>query len=107
MISGRLLHEARRRAGLSQAGLAQRAGKATSAIGRWERGEVLPSLETLAELVGACDLELVLGLAPADDHDHVLVLRSLRMAPHERLNEMVRAVRMLEGMAAAARRVNG
>jgi DNA-binding XRE family transcriptional regulator len=49
MVSGDLLREARRRAGLSQAELARRAGKPTSVIGRWERGEVKPSLETLAK----------------------------------------------------------
>jgi transcriptional regulator with XRE-family HTH domain len=107
VISGRLLHQARRRAGLSQADLARRAGKATSAVGRWERGEVRPSLETLAELVTACGLELTLGLAPADDHDRVLVLRCLRMAPQERLREMVSAVRALQAMTAAAGQVRG
>ena len=56
VVSGDLLREARLRAGLSQAELARRAGKARSAIGRWERGEVLPSFETLRELVRACGL---------------------------------------------------
>jgi transcriptional regulator with XRE-family HTH domain len=107
VISGRLLHQARRRAGLSQTDLARRAGKATSAIGRWERGEVRPSLETLAELVNACGLDLTLGLAPADDHDRVLVLRCLRMAPDERLREMVSAVKALEAMTTATGRMRG
>ena len=40
--------EARRRAGLSQAELAQRSGVAASLIGRYERYEVTPSLERLA-----------------------------------------------------------
>jgi transcriptional regulator with XRE-family HTH domain len=39
MIGGDLPREARRRAGLSQAELTRRAGKPTSVIGRWERGE--------------------------------------------------------------------
>jgi transcriptional regulator with XRE-family HTH domain len=50
--------EARRRAGSSQAELARRAGTPRSAIGRWERGEVLPSLERLRELIRARGLEV-------------------------------------------------
>ena len=58
MLSGDLLREARCRAGLSQAALARRAGKPTSVIGRWERGEVRPSFETLQGLIRACGLDL-------------------------------------------------
>ena len=42
MISADLLREARLRAGVSRADLAQRSGKHRSAIGRWERGAVKP-----------------------------------------------------------------
>jgi transcriptional regulator with XRE-family HTH domain len=50
--------EARCRAGRSRAELARRAGTPRSAIGRWERGEVLPSLERLRELIRARGLEV-------------------------------------------------
>ena len=89
VVSGDLLREARLRAGLSQAELARRAGKARSAIGRWERGEVLPSFETLRELVRACGLELGYGLYKYDDHDAELVRRRLRSTPAERLQTTV------------------
>lgn len=102
MISGQLLREARLRAGLSQAELAHRAGKATSAIGRWERGEVEPSLETLRSLVRAAGLELTLGLAAADDHDTALVRRCLGRKPPERLHDLVSAVAALRSMTVAA-----
>ena len=72
MVSGDLLREARLRAGLSQAELARRAGTPRSAIGRWERGEVLPSFERLRELVRACGLEVTYGLASADLEEHDL-----------------------------------
>jgi transcriptional regulator with XRE-family HTH domain len=86
MISGDLLREARRRAGLSQAELARRAGKPTSVIGRWERGEVKPSLETLREVIRAAGLELGFRLSNADesDHDLALIRRSLARTPAER-----------------------
>ena len=93
MISGDLLREARLRAGLSQAELARRAGKQRSAIGRWERGEALPSLETLRELIRACGLELSFRIANADleDHDLGLIRRTLGMTPAERFTHAQRA----------------
>ena len=107
MVSGDLLREARLRAGLSQAELALRAGKARSAIGRWERGEVLPSFETLRELVRACGLEIGYGLYKYDDHDALLVRDSLRQKPAQRLRTGVRTVNMLHRMAATAARARG
>lgn len=88
MVSGDLLREARLRAGLSQAELARRAGKARSAIGRWERGEVLPSFETLRELVRACGLELDYGVVPLDDSATSLIEESLRLTPGERVERL-------------------
>src|SRR5215210_5492546 len=87
MVSGDLLREARLRAGLSQSELARRAGKPTSSIGRWERGEVLPSLETLRDLVRACGLELTFHLANADleEHDLALIERALDETPADRV----------------------
>jgi transcriptional regulator with XRE-family HTH domain len=87
MLSGDLLVEARRRAGISQAELGRRSGVAPSLIGRYERYEVTPSLERLRELLRACGLELSFRLANIDptDHDHVLIERELRRAPAERL----------------------
>ncbi|MGI9112814.1 MAG: helix-turn-helix transcriptional regulator [Gaiellaceae bacterium] len=102
MVSGDLLREARLRAGLSQAELARRAGKARSAIGRWERGEVLPSFETLRELVRACGLDIGYGLYKYDDHDALLVRDSLRSSPIQRLRSGVRAANMLHRAAVRA-----
>jgi transcriptional regulator with XRE-family HTH domain len=66
MVSGDLLVEARRRAGISQAALAQRSGVAASLIGRYERYEVIRSLERLRELLRACGFELSFRLASVD-----------------------------------------
>jgi transcriptional regulator with XRE-family HTH domain len=101
MNAGTLIRQARRRAGLTQRELGDRSQKAGSAISRWERREVEPSLATLRELVNAAGFELVIGLAPLDDHDLALVRRSLRQEPADRLAEMVAAVRALDRMAGA------
>ena len=107
MISGDLLREARLRAGLSQAELARRAGKPISVIGRWERGEVKPSLETLRELIRATGLELGFTLtnADSDDHDLALIRRSLARSPAERFAEGQRAAREIKRTWQGARRV--
>jgi transcriptional regulator with XRE-family HTH domain len=109
MVSGDLLREARRRAGLSQADLAQRAGKQRSAIGRWERGEALPSLETLRELIAACDLELGFRLARADveEHDLGLIRRSLAWTPAQRFEHGQQAIRDITTLWREAKPMRG
>ncbi len=61
-IGAALIKQARMRAGLSQAQLAERSGKAKVQIGRWETGVVAPSLDTLLELLRACEFDLSLTL---------------------------------------------
>lgn len=88
MIGGELIREARRRAALSQAELARRAGKPTSVIGRWERGEVKPSLETVRAVIRACGLELSFELHELDrDHDSVIET-CLALTPEQRLVQL-------------------
>jgi transcriptional regulator with XRE-family HTH domain len=101
MNAAKLIREARRRAGLTQRELGDRSHRAGSAISRWERGEVEPSITTLREIIDAAGFELVIGLAPKDEHDLALVRRSLRQEPSDRLAEMVKAVRALDKMAAS------
>jgi transcriptional regulator with XRE-family HTH domain len=62
-MEGSLVREARRRAGLTQAQLAERVGTTQSAIARVERGASSPTLARVRELVVACGLELRLRLA--------------------------------------------
>jgi transcriptional regulator with XRE-family HTH domain len=57
---GRLLKEARRRRGVSQARLAIRAGTTQSAISRIESDRVSPSVETLRSLLQLLGEDLVL-----------------------------------------------
>lgn len=107
MLSGDLLREARLRAGLTQTELGRRVGKPQSVIGRWERGEVLPSLETLRDLIRACGLELSYRLANYDDSYVPHIERLLDATPAERVERAVRRARIyrrLRGQIEAARR---
>ena len=94
MVSGDLLREARLRAGLTQAELAERAGTARSQLSRYERGDVLPSLETLRRLSRFCGLDLSFRLfnADLDDHDATLIAQVLPLTPEQRVDRAVRAV---------------
>jgi transcriptional regulator with XRE-family HTH domain len=107
MVSGDLLVEARRRAGISQAELGRRSVVSPSLIGRYERYEVTPSLERLRSLIGAAGFELSIRLARVDpsNHDQVLIERELRRTPAERLRRGLMAGRQLGAFAAKRRRV--
>lgn len=98
MVSGGLIREARKRAGLTQAELGRRVGKPQSVISRWERGEVLPNLETLRDLIRACGLELTFEIADRDDSYVAQIERMLRMTPSERIARSVATTRTLAGL---------
>jgi transcriptional regulator with XRE-family HTH domain len=95
MVSADLLREARLRAGLTQAELAVKANTARSQISRYERGEVLPSLEALRRLIRACGLELGFRIfnADLDQHDATLIAQTLPLTPEERVDRAVRAAK--------------
>ena len=99
MLAWALVQEARRRAGLTQRELAERAGTSQAAIARIERGRQEPSLETLQKILRATGLELRVELAPIDDHDAQLIEQALAMTPEQRL----RAIEEMTRVAAAAR----
>jgi hypothetical protein len=87
--SAALLREARLRAGLSQIALAERSGKDRVQIGRWEMGQVAPSLDTLVELVRACGFDLPLMLAPIQRVAEERLTELQRLSPESRLDRML------------------
>jgi transcriptional regulator with XRE-family HTH domain len=98
-----LVAEARRRAGLTQVQLAERAGTSQAAIARYERAETLPSLATLQRLVRACGFDLRTRLELYDGHDDALMDARLAMSPEERIRaneEGNRTVAALQDAAA-------
>jgi transcriptional regulator with XRE-family HTH domain len=92
VVSGDLIKEARLRAGLTQVELGRRLGKAQSAIARWERGDVRPSLETLRQIVRSCGLDLTYSLAKLDDSNVTVIDAHLRMTPAQRLEDLLERV---------------
>jgi predicted nucleotidyltransferase/DNA-binding XRE family transcriptional regulator len=68
VTAGRVLREARKRAGLSQVELAERAGVTQSVISAYESGHRQPSLPTLAALVDAAGFELEVSVVQQPGH---------------------------------------
>jgi transcriptional regulator with XRE-family HTH domain len=96
MRGTQLVREARKRAGLSQAELAARAGTTQSAIARVESGAVAPSLKRLTELVQAAGYDIDVRLVPYDDHDLSMALRNRTLTPKQRLDNMLAFERFAE-----------
>ncbi|RDI74889.1 MBF1-like transcription factor [Gaiella occulta] len=89
MRGGELIREARSRAGLTQAELAERAQRDRSVIARWEQGIVSPPVESLIACVQACGYDLPLVLVPLDTADDERLRQALRLSPLERARQML------------------
>ena len=96
--SGRLIREARRLGGLTQADLARRLGTTQSAVSNWERGRDTPRVDTLARILEACGFEADMTFRRLDDVDRSQIRQNLAMTPAERL-ESVRNVSKLRAKA--------
>jgi transcriptional regulator with XRE-family HTH domain len=90
MRSARLIREARLRAGLTQAELADRTGRDRSVIARWEQAVVAPSVETLTELVRACGFDLPLELEPLEANERVK--KNAMLSPERRVQRLITAI---------------
>jgi transcriptional regulator with XRE-family HTH domain len=104
----RIIRDARRRAGLSQAELAGRAGTTQSAVARLESGRVDPRLSTLDALLHAAGERLELSSQPSRSGvDEAQVLRHLRMTPAQRLAAFEQSHAQVREIALAGRRARG
>ena len=103
MTAGSLIAEARKRAGLTQAELADRLDSYQSVVARWETGRTSPDFATVQRVVRAAGFELGISIHPADDHDLTLIRRELNLLPHQRLSGMVEAVNRIDMMSRMAR----
>jgi len=102
------VREARRRAGLSQAALAERAGVPQSTVGRIESGARAPSVELVERLVRAAGYELTVSVGEPDPGTDSLFERSLARTPAQRLADATRAARfVLRGRRAVAAASDG
>jgi transcriptional regulator with XRE-family HTH domain len=102
VIGGELVSEARKRAGLTQAQLAERAGTTQSAIARLESGRTSPSLEQVERLMRLCGFQLIIELAPYDDSDIVQAEALLRLTAAERARHLSGTVNGLKGLRGSA-----
>ena len=76
---------ARRRAGFSQRELAERLTRPQATVARWEAGAREPSFAAVQQVLRACGLQQLIGLATYDDSDVALAHRQLALAPLERV----------------------
>jgi transcriptional regulator with XRE-family HTH domain len=98
-LPGKLLAEARRRAGLTQADLAKRLTISQAAVAQLERVDSNPRLATLDRALRAVGFELVVATRPRQSAvDDSLIRQQLELDPAER-------VRGLEAMYEQARKL--
>lgn len=97
-----LIREARKRAGLSQRELAEKAGTTQSAIARLETGRSTPSFDTVLRLVRLCGLDLDIMLVERDDSDWQQISRLLTLSPEERVRLGVRTTNTMRAIRGQA-----
>ena len=103
-----IVREARHRAGLTQAALAERAGVPKSTVGRIESGTRTPSTEMVERLVRAAGLEVSVSLSEPDPGTYSMFERTLRRSPAERLADATRVARfVLRGRREVAAAADG
>jgi transcriptional regulator with XRE-family HTH domain len=108
MTPDRLIRDARRNAGLTQAGLAARLGTTQSAIARLEAEGANPRVATLMRALDACSRELLLESRPhRSSIDETLVAGRLRLSPEQRIKSFERAYAETRKIALAGRRARG
>ena len=90
-----IVREARRRAGLTQAELAVRAGVPKSTVGRIESEARVPSTQMVERLVRAAGLEVSVSLSEPDPGTDSMFERTLRRSPAERLADATRVARFV------------
>lgn len=107
MTGADLVREARRRAGLSQRELAERAGTTQSAIARLESGRTSPSFDLVLRLIRLCGFRLDVGLDPWDGSDVAQAEALLKLPVEERLDRMNAGIAFAEELRAAYRKAVG
>jgi transcriptional regulator with XRE-family HTH domain len=85
--AGRLLADARRRAGLTQTDLAKRLAISQAAVAQLERPGSNPRLATLNRALRAAGVELVISTRPRQPSvDESLIRQQLELTPAQRLH---------------------
>jgi predicted transcriptional regulator len=95
-IGNDLVSEARKRAGLTQRELGERAGTTQSAIARIETGRSTPTFDRVLRLVRLCGFDVHTMLVEQDDADWVRAQQLLKLTPDQRVRRTVRVVRQTD-----------
>jgi transcriptional regulator with XRE-family HTH domain len=103
VIGGELVREARKRAGMTQAQLAELADTTQSAIARLESARTSPSFEQVERLMRLCGFQLIVELAPYDDSDVVQAEALSRLTPAERARRLGTTVTRLQRLRESIR----
>ena len=94
MTSAQIIREARLKAGLTQAELAERLRRDRAQVARWETGGQEPSFENLRAVVEACGFALRIEIAEREE-DAVLdaeLTTTLQQAPQQRVQRLLDAL---------------
>jgi len=100
--AGRYLRYARRKAGLTQAQLADAAGVPQSVIGRIESGASTPRFDTLDRLLNACGYALEPAPRTGIGVDRTLIAPALAVSAEERARAAVEHARGVAAFREAA-----
>jgi transcriptional regulator with XRE-family HTH domain len=104
MLTGRVLQEARKAAGLTQAELARRIGTSQPEVARLESPRSNPRIATLNRAIAATGHRLESTLVPAGPQvDETLIVANLRLSPRDRLRLFEAAYRNLRQLAPTVR----
>lgn len=98
MFTARLIRYSRRKAGLTQRQLAERAGVPQPTIARIESGAVSPRLATVDRLLAKCGVRLVVEDRPGQGIDRTAIRELLRLTPTERLELAAAEANALEAI---------
>lgn len=99
------LKEARRKAALTQTGLAERLGKSQATVASLERPGANPTVSTLDDALRATGHRLELrAVRHTPSVDETLIARNLRLTPAERLAAFETAQREVSALRGRARR---
>ncbi len=96
MKAARMLRSTRRRAGLTQRALADKAGLPQSTIGRIETGRTDPGVGTLTRLLRACGYDLAVEPVLGQGVDRTQIRSRLALAPLERVERLAQEARSLD-----------
>lgn len=103
-----LLRDARRRAGLTQADLAERLGVSQAAVAKLESPRANPTVDTLDKALWATGYRLTLDAAPRRPGvDESLIRRHLELSPAERIHGIESMYAQMQTLAEAGARSRG